>query len=336
MGSPSDFDFDHQTTAGLLVVAGGFEDRAITLAKRLSKANIVAEESIVLHYESQRSDNEPNFRFLQTRLQSLIGKEPHAVPVHADTPVQSYARIRTKIHQIASYVNEQTAVVDISGMTHLWALGTIDACFSAGLRVLVAYTEARWYFPRKQDTKRLVRTWKNHDYSAASSYLQSAALKAVHIPPEFGGNFHAGWPTCLMVFVGYEPNRTQGLVDDYAPGALVVLYGKSPHASLHWRTQLSRDLHEELFSQWRVREVEISTLEVDGTIAKLEEEFGVIREQYDLAIAPQCSKMQGVASYLFWRRHPEVQLLFTSPVRFNPRRYSGGARRTFVYEIGSG
>jgi len=316
-------------------MAGGFEDRAVAFAKRLLPSRTSIGACLLLHYQSQLKENEPNFLYLSRQLRAISGREPVPVSVHADTPVQSYARIRTAIHEIASTAGERTALIDISGMTHLWALGIIDACVCSGFRSTVVYTEARSYFPLKRDRHRLVRAWRNHDFETASKYLQSAALKAVHIPPQFGGNFHPGWPTCLMVFVGYEPNRTQGLVDDYAPGALIVLYGRSPHNSLRWRTQLSKDLHVELFSQWRVRETEISTLEVDDVIRKLEQEFQCIREQYDVAIAPQCSKMQGLASYLFWRKHPEVQLLFTSPVRFNPKCYSKGAGRTFLCEVGS-
>jgi len=77
----------------------------------------------------------------------------------------------------------------------------------------------------------------------------------------------------------------------------------------------------------------VSTLRVTEVLDTLEKEFRTIRDQYDVAIASQCSKMQAVATYLFWRRHPEVQLVFTSPVSFNPKRYSRGVGRTFVYEI---
>jgi hypothetical protein len=167
----------------------------------------------------------------------------------------------------------------------------------------------------------------------AAEYLQSAGLKEVQILPEFAGNFRPGSQTCLIIFVGYEPNRIKGLIDIYAPSAMLVLYGRSPHHGFSWRTRLSHELHEDLFSQWLVRRAEVSTLEVDQILKALEEEFSTIREHYDVAIAPQCGKMQALAAYLFWRRHPEVQMLFTSPVRFNPSNYSEGTGRTFVYEI---
>jgi hypothetical protein len=139
----------------------------------------------------------------------------------------------------------------------------------------------------------------------------------------------------LIVFVGHEPNRVEGLVDSYAPSAVIVFYGLSPHRTFDWRTKLSRELHAELFAQWHTREVDVSTLYLEEILEQLEREYFNIRDQYDVAIAGQCSKMQAIAAYLFWRKHPEVQLVFTSPVRFNPQHYSWGAGRTYGYRLPS-
>jgi hypothetical protein len=328
-----EFDFTDCVAADLLIVAGGFERRAWAFTERLLKSPTSINSSLLLKYESQPHDNDPNRLKLESLLGKITEKVPEKVLVHARRPLESSAQIRNKISELASRSLNQTVLVDISGMTHLWALTTIDACLSCNFRTSVVYTEASWYFPSKQAQKRLVRAWKENDYSIAVQYLQSAGLDNVHIPPEFAGNFRPGRQTCLIIFAGYEPNRVQGLIEDYAPGALIVLYGCSPHDEMHWRSQLSKELHGELFGQWRVHESDITTLDVDEILTTLEKEFDIIREQYDVALAPQCSKMQALGSYLFWRRHPEVQLVFTSPVSFNPNRYSKGAGCTYIYKI---
>jgi len=88
-----------------------------------------------------------------------------------------------------------------------------------------------------------------------------------------------------------------------------------------------------MFSNWRRRKDYCSTLEPEDALAKLEDIFTVVGTKFDLAIAPHCSKMQGIASYVFWRRHPEVQLIFTSPVSFKPSQYSRGAREIYLYRL---
>lgn len=328
-----EFPFDAPTEAGLVICAGGFEERAVRFALLLKKSRCQIESSLLLRYEGQLSGNEPNYEILKTQMQSLSEEAVETVPADPNRPIESYNRIRAKIEKLSSQVKNRSAIVDISGMTHLSAIGTIHACITNGFRVLVVYTEAKSYYPPKEKEIEVVRAWKDRKYQLAARYLQSAGLKAVQILPEFVGNFRPGRQTCLMIFVGYEPNRMEGLVDAYAPGALIVFYGKSPHKKLWWRTRLSKCLHEDLFARWHVREAEISTLDIEKIIVTLEQECSVIQEQYDIALAPQCSKMQGLAAYLFWRRHPEVQLIFTSPVSFNPKHYSHGAGRTFLFEI---
>jgi len=331
----AEMDFSHCVEGGLLVCAGGFEDRALTFVKRLRRSKTSFERVLLLRYESQREDNRANFDSLLSQVSCLTRSKPSVVSVNADNPIKSCADIGNKVKEISGELTTATAYIDVSAMTHLWALSAIHECLIQRLQTQIVYTEARWYFPTKQEARRLLRAWSEQEYETASRYLQSKALRAVHIPPEFSGNLRPGKQACLMLFAGYEPNRVEGLVDTYAPGALVVLYGRSPRPELGWRARLSRDLHKELFSRWRLREIETSTLLVDDILAKLEEEFDVVREHYDVAVAPQCSKMQALASYLFWRRHPEVQLLFTTPVRFNPARYSRGAGKTYVYKIGT-
>ena len=133
---------------------------------------------------------------------------------------------------------------------------------------------------------------------------------------------------------GYEPNRVQGLIDDYAPHAIVVFYGKSPHRKLYGRQDLSIALHKDLFDGWRYKEISnLSTLEVEEILNTLETEYQKLRSKYDVAIASQCSKMQTVTSYIFWKKHPEIQLVFTTAVRIEPKRYSRGEGRTFQFNL---
>jgi hypothetical protein len=324
---------DHRETG---LAAGGFEDRAITFLKRTARARFSAERGVLLRYESQRLDNEPNFLANRDGMASLVstGREGvEVVPVSSDTPIHSCGSIRASIEQVAGTLSNRAAIVDISGMTHLWALSAIHDCVSYGLRTEVVYTEAKSYRPLRSEWRTMQRALRSGDDEVVFQALQSASLKAVHILPEFGGNFRPGRQTCLIIFAGYEPNRLQGLVDDYSPGRLIVLFGRSPNVSLAWRTELARDLHHELFRTWNKREAEVSTLDIASILHTLEEEFAVIGEQFDVAVAPHCSKMQGVAAYLFWRRHPEVQLVFTSPVMFHRDHYSHGSGATYIYTI---
>jgi len=179
----------------------------------------------------------------------------------------------------------------------------------------------------------LVKAWDTEDYGTAAKYLQSEALRTINIMPEFAGALVHTKPSCLMIFAGYEPNRTEGLIQNYGADRIVAFYGQSPHRRLEWRTELSRKLHRRVFAKLHVREIEVSTLNVGEILAELETEFSILKDYFDIAVAPLCAKMHAIASYLFWRRHPEVQLVFTSPLLFNPKHYSLKAGRIYFYQL---
>jgi hypothetical protein len=145
----------------------------------------------------------------------------------------------------------------------------------------------------------------------------------------------------LMLPINLSPDEIrwfQGLQKKYRPLAM-DWWGKDKLCELltghrdNWRTKLSKDLHRNLFRGWLLRETETSTLNVHGVLDTLEKEFQAVGFRYDVAITPHCSKMQAIALYLFWRRHPEVQIVFTTPVRFNAKHYSRGSGQTFEFSL---
>jgi hypothetical protein len=330
----SKYDFQKRTEASLLICCAGFEVRSLAFLRRLRKNLCKIDYIVQIKYISQKVDNDANYELMKKEIARIYSNKPDIVEVDNDKPQQAFDSVRRRVINVGSKWPSGQAIIDISGMTHLLAMACLDGCVSAGLRVSVVYTEAETYYPLKSEQLKLVRAWKAQDYQTAEKYLQSTALKSVDIVPEMQGNFRPGKPLCLFVFAGYEPNRLEGLVNAYAPGALIVIYGKSPHSrTLNWRTKLSKDLHRDLFRGWLMREIETSTLNVHAVLNTLETEFQAVGFRYDVAITPHCSKMQAIALYLFWRKHPEVQIVFTSPVRFNAKHYSRGSGRTFEFPL---
>ncbi len=61
--------------------------------------------------------------------------------------------------------------------------------------------------------------------------------------------------------------------------------------------------------------------------------YGFMFADHNIAVAPICSKMQGVACYLFWERYRDVQLVFPLPVSYLPRRFSAGVGETYQFAL---
>ncbi|MGE0269281.1 MAG: hypothetical protein AB7S78_12595 [Candidatus Omnitrophota bacterium] len=327
------FNYKKPLTEDLVICAAGFEERALKFTASLKKAKCKIGRWLLFRYESQKQDNEPNYKKLKHLIKSIQGEDPKELVVNSNSPIQTCFKIKSEIERIRTEFAYESVLIDISGMTHLWAIYSIHSCLSIGMKVSIVCTEAKDYFPKKVDIEKIEKELVKKRFDLATDYLQSAGLKEVQILPEFGGNFRPGSQTCLVIFVGYEPHRIEGLINQYAPSTLIAIWGRSPHKNLQWRTEFSKSIHAELLSRWHIREVEVSTLFFEEILSKLEEEFNVIKYQYDVAIAPQCSKMQAFASYLFWRSHPETQLIFTTPVRFHSSSYSKGVGKTYFFEV---
>lgn len=328
-----EFDFASNVSCGLFIAAGGFEERVLAFIHRVNVSKFGIEQAILLRYVTQREDNEPNFSRLVTQVEKFTDNI-EIIDADIHNPDKFLKELVEKMHSASTSLISRSAVIDISGMADVLICCCLRAADINLLQTSVVYTEARDYYPREPEWNNVIDVVKNLDFTGMAKYLQSAGLKDIQIPTDFKGNSRPGYKACLFVMAGYEPNRVQGLVDDYAPNAIVIFYGKSPHERLHGRQWLSINLHKHIFDGWRYRErKDVSTLEVENIRGILESEYQTLRSEYDVGIASQCSKMQTVASYLFWKQHPEIQLIFTTPVKWEHKRYSMGEGCTFQFKL---
>ena len=327
-----EFDFTSKVPYGLFIAAGGFDKRALTFIRRAYVRKFNIEQAILLRYVTQREDNEPNFNRLMTRVKKFTNNV-EIIDVDVHKPDKILKELAEKVRFASKSLNSLSAVIDISGMAHVLICCCLRAADNNLLQTSVVYTEASDYYPREAKWDVVIDAVQKRNFKIMAKYLQTAGLGDIQIQTDFKGNTRPGYKACLFVMTGYEPNRVQGLVDDYAPNAIVAFYGKSPHEKLHGRQDLSIDLHKHIFDGWRYRErYDISTLEVKNILNILENEYQTLRSEYDVGVTSQCSKMQTVASYIFWKQHPEVQLIFTTPVKWS-KRHSMGEGHTFQFNL---
>jgi len=152
------------------------------------------------------------------------------------------------------------------------------------------------------------------------------------IPKQFRGS-SSEVSTCLILFAGYEQHRSLGVVDQLNPGKLVLAFGMPYRPELQWRLQWSQRLHEPLRGGRPTASETVSTLDPMSALCMLNEYYGYLFSDHNIAVSPICSKMQCVACYLFWERYRDVQLVFPLPVQYVPSRFSEKSRTTFEYVL---
>lgn len=363
-------EFTKKSVAGckgsLYICAAGFEDRARGIAEALTRTNgRIFRYCNVMEYrshsalqqnqkssfmESRRSSflekNKENLDLLQSTLRNLSANLLENTVIDIDNMLMTKQNLEKTLRDIPDEEID-TIFVDISGMANfliLLTLHRVRALF-CNKQIFVLYSEARNYFPQKQEAPEIIRVAKSRDEKdivKMSQLLGASGARETFILPDFKGYFREDFPTCLFFFVGYEPSRAIGLLDGYRPNRVVACYGVSPHERFGWRTEFSKELHHSLkvFKQYDSSNAEVSTFKVSEIVSKLEEIYvsadlkgNVLYESYNIAVTPQCSKLQTVATYLFCQAHPDVQVVFCLPGSFNPNRYSKGIGKKWSYKI---
>jgi hypothetical protein len=99
---------------------------------------------------------------------------------------------------------------------------------------------------------------------------------------------------------------------------------------MQWREELSRKLHSDLFANVTRAEESMVTIDIPGLCNLLEHYYSMLYDDMSIVVCPINSKLQTVASYLFWERFRDVQLCFPLPVQYLPSRSSVGSGQVFI------
>lgn len=288
--------------------------------------------------------NSENLAFLKATLKEICSQVNNSI-INIENVLVTKQNLEKSLKNIDPEIEK--IYIDISGMANfliILMLNEIKKTF-CNKPIVVVYSEAEEYYPLKDDTPEILRVAKSRsedDILKMSELLGASGARETFILPDFKGYFREDLPTCLIFFVGYEPSRAIGLLEGYRPNRVVACYGVSPHERFKWRTGFSEELHKNLnvFKEYDKFKTEISTFEVSSIISKLEEIYSskdrngdILYENYNIAITPQCSKLQTVATYLFCLSHPDIQVVFCLPGAFNPGRYSKGIGKKWLYEL---
>jgi len=307
----------------ILIVAAGFEDRATHIARILSHQ--VTGRVCLIAYAAGEPANDANYSAMSSELgrsQSLGGlREVQLDPTRPDDFLSALARILLEWRPDAT----GEIWIDISALPMQAICATLAAVRESlpALSVRILYTEAREYFPTKAEIRS-----KQHSSLQSLSKEMSGNL----IPKHFGGS-SSEQATCLILFAGYEKHRSIGAVDELNPAKLVLAFGKPRLADLAWRERWSRTLHQDIADSRPTAVEVVSTFNVGSVMQLVEQYYGFLFGDHNIALAPLCSKFQCVACYLMWERFRDIQLVFPLPVSYVPQRFSTGCARIFEYSL---
>lgn len=332
MNKPAEYSFGNEPSQlDLLILAAGFEERAFHF---LSNSTFNSKAwCVLIGFENDVPKNNEVYKKYKKEVDA---KFESSNIFEVTLKANKLSKYESDLSSVLSTISEIAAGivwVDISGMpTHI-ICSTLNVCrqLSSSNSQAVIYTSAKEYHPTEEEYNEL----KVNNPSGIEFLPKSMAreMSEVLMLQSFSGHRSKEGVSCLAVFAGYEVHRTAGVIDNINPSMLLLLYGKPGDEKLRWRLDLSRSLHRKFESTRRTAVEEVSTLHLNESIEVLELYYQYLFEDYDFTIAPVCSKMQVVATFLFWERYREVQLVFPLPIGYATELSPKGVGRTFITEL---
>ena len=291
----------------ILILSASFEERGLTLAKKLDDKYRC--ENCIIYYNEDNQNYYDNLVFLESTMRDkTVNRINIYKGSHRDAKIKN-----TAMNEIADFcrkhkgVDSTNVAIDITGFTKIDLIVLLD--------FLVAYID-------NMKIKLIYVSPKEH-----GDWLSKGFSGICNIPG-FCGNYDILKKTALIILSGFEKDRPKNLIEEYEPQE--VYLGLSNPAVQDKFGQINRDLQEELLSCSNVKTFDFSAKEMSECYEVVRALVEKLKDEFNIVIAPLCTKLSAVACFKVAKEYPNIQLIYCYPQEYNYDSYSLGSRKVFV------
>lgn len=314
---------------GVLVLAAGFEDRALGALKCLASSGSKGFKTILIKYNPPLEEN---------KIKEITGLCSDLESVVIDFEYYRYnpAGGGEKLVNLLGKT-QGPILVDISAVSRflivqfLVALGKSDRKFSAAR---IAYSEARFYPPTQDEAeKRIGEKGTDCVASVYHDYFISSGVYELSIVPELSSIASYGQPVRLVAFPSFNCDQLSSLKGELQPFFFHIINGVPPASENAWRPGIIRKLnHIEDIS--KREETDTGTLDYRETLDYLLAVYDKYTDRDRIVIAPTGSKMQSVAVGIFRAFMNDVQVVYPTPRKYtSPGQYTEGIKNMYTLNL---
>lgn len=311
----------------ILILAAGFEERNIAALKLFENSKLYFTNSIIFDYPNP-SFNEP----IRSEIISSIIKNSKEHILFEYKPEQI-----NELDKIIDLKNKQI-LIDVSGMTRILIFEILKYLDDRFISYDILYTEAEEYFPQKSFYENLING-SNNSEEIFSRYLKEEKAEIVYSydckiakTQTFSGYPEPGKPAMLIAFLTFKRSRLQVILQNFEFENKVLFLSEPVREDLKWRKEYLVTANYDLIQKNQPNIKCVKTLypsEVEKELDAVSLE-GDEYTKFNIMLAPLGSKMQTVGCYLYWKKHPEISIIFSQPQTYFTDSYSKSYRDTFV------
>lgn len=284
-----------------------FEDRSISLLKQ-KYDNLYKIFAFSLNNQDK---TEKNFETITT----IYNGKLERIKLDINDPIQSYKMISNTTKICVDLKKE--IIVDITTFTHDTLLMLMQCLKKAGCKkVRYVYVGAEEYsIGDKFDSKWL-----------------SKGCKETRNVLGYAGKMNPSKQTCLIIFTGFESERTLGTISDLDAELIYIGDGLTDNAHVLSNKHIStmkyfEDLYGSLLSTRKgVRFFKFSPKDVNDVCKKLQE---IINNtpNYNHIIVPLNTKISSLAIGIYALHNEDIQVSYSIPETYNVNAYSSAGNK---------
>jgi len=319
----------------IVLHAPGFEDRTMAVADGILPTT--DGRGVLLDYRPIKTEN--RLRDVRDALaaRGVAVSDSDIIPYDRFHPNDFEACLRSRLVENTA----RRVILDVSTMSKLAILLSLNVCAELNLEVTVIYAEAKAYRPTQDEFEDAKRNKEIHRptiqiFTGVHGVIRVSSLSSVAMQ---------GQPTVALVFMSFNDALTQVLLNTVYPSRLFLINGRPPVHS--WREEATAWIHDQVRREWAednpvdaqvasdipLPRRAVSTLDYRETVSLLIGLYWQLSATQRVLLAPAGSKMQAVGCYLVKALHPDIHIEYPSPEGFLPR-YSSGVAERWILNLG--
>jgi len=281
----------------LFICCASFEDRCLSSALKIGVGFRVRFSIIfVIEEPFYKKQVDTNLFKLQIELGKRTSEGVFVIRCQRDDPVEGITQLKTIWPRCKPKDSDEPFItIDISGFTKIYLLEL--------LHFLVA--EQNLGIPR------IIHTTQTY-----SPTKLTRGVEQITTVPNFFGTISFEKQTLLVLFLGFEPERSLTVWKHFSPSRTIALITNPPRNGNLAYLEYARKNNSYLISQ---PTVEVRDVPADDPYAgrnMLEAVYHEVRDSFNMIIGPFGTKPQTVGVFLFCLEHPKAQVVYSFPVNY--------------------
>ena len=286
-----------------LIVCTSFEERCLKSMDSAEKGGYSAKYIIIIDYKERDPKKDRGWNKYR---REMIERSYHLTPLgregtkilscSRDDFLSGYDEFLNLLNSLgySTTCRDLNITIDISTMTKpyiLLMLKALDSFNKSNVRIV--HTEPAEYSPRDL----------------------SLGVKSIDWIPFFNGHPQSFNSTLLVVFPGFERERSYAIWEELEPEETLVFLSKPGYRYGYY--EFAKDRNERLLQEPTVTEKNIHPREA-GEIVNALKKLCAEKVNWNIVVAPLGTKLETVGLYLFTREYPEkgIQVVYARPLKY--------------------